>query len=290
MTLYPDTLFKQTFGRVHRHRLVGDIIRRFSNNRTDIYELALKNLHFRQPVKVLDIGCGYGRFTSALKQRVPAGSRCTGLDLLSENRRPFLETARHIDPHADFITGSADLIESMADDAYDLIISAYSLYFFSALIPQLARILKPDGHLVIINHSRRFLNELIQDITLTLSQSPFAGKAHLEHEQLLDNFNDENGTGLLEPHFKNIDRINYQNQLSFPLSELDQCLVYIDFKLPLLIRVNQSGTDADLTRFKEILFKIIRQESQVSGIYTLNKNDCIFRCSRPVKRDAPNAG
>lgn len=285
MATYPDALFKKTFGQVQKHRLVGDIIKQFSNNRSDVYELALKNLYFDQPIRVLDIGCGYGRFTSYLRQRVPDGSRCTGLDLLMENRQPFLDTARQIDLEADFITGSANQIELMPDNSYELIITAYSLYFFSSLIPQLARILNPDGYLIIINHSRHFLNELVKDINLALSKSTIAGKARIEHEKLLDNFNDENGISLLAPHFKTIDHIDYQNQLSFPLSDLDQCFTYIDFKLPLLIRINQLETDENLTPFREILFKIIRQGSQASGVYKLNKDDCIFRCSKPVKGD-----
>ena len=97
MTTYPDALFKETFGQVQRHRLVGDMMKQFSDNRCDVYDLALEALDFDQPIRILDIGCGYGRFTSHMKQHVPAGSRCTGLDLLMENRQPFLDTARHID-------------------------------------------------------------------------------------------------------------------------------------------------------------------------------------------------
>ncbi|MBN2539410.1 MAG: class I SAM-dependent methyltransferase [Deltaproteobacteria bacterium] len=288
MTTHPDTLFKHTFGHVQRHRLVGDIIRKFSDNRSDVYEMALKGLDFNQPIRILDIGCGYGRFTGHLKQLVPAGSRCTGLDLLTENRQPFLDTARKIDPEADFIAGPADQIEEIADNSYELIIIAYSLNFFSTIIPDLARILAPDGQVVIINHTRHFLKELVQDIILALSNSAIAGQARLNHEQLISDFNDENGSSFLTSHFKTVEYIDYPNQLSFSPGELDRFFIYLDFKLPMLVQTNQSETDADLTRFKEILFKRIRQGSQVSGVYRLNKDDCIFRCRQPVKGDVPD--
>ena len=288
MTTQPDALFKHTFGHVKQHRLVGDIIRQFSDNRSDVYETALKGLDFVQPIRVLDIGCGYGRFTGHLRHCVPTGSKCTGLDLLTENRQPFLDTARRIDPQADFIAGSAGQIEGMADNSYELIIIAYSLNFFSEIIPQLARIVTPGGQVVIINHTRHFLKELVRDIILALSNSPIDGHARLNHEQLISDFNDENGSSFLTPHFKAIEYIDYRNQLSFSPAELDRFFIYLDFKLPMLVRTNQLETDTDLTRFKEMLFKIIRQGSQKSGVYRLNKDDCIFRCRQPVKGDVPD--
>jgi len=70
MATHPDALIKKTFGQVQQHRLVGDINRRFSENRSDVYELALEGLDFDQPIRILDIGCAYGRFTSHLRRRV----------------------------------------------------------------------------------------------------------------------------------------------------------------------------------------------------------------------------
>ncbi|HPQ43141.1 MAG TPA: class I SAM-dependent methyltransferase [Syntrophales bacterium] len=283
MTTHPDALFRNTFGHVRQHRLVGDIISQFSDNRSDVYEMALEGLHFSRPVRVLDIGCGYGRFTSHLKGYVPAGSRCTGLDLLTENRQPFLDTAHQIDPDAEFIPGRADQISELADNSYELIIIAYSLNFFSSIIPDLARIVTPDGQVVIINHARHFMKEVIDDIILALSNSPIADHAWLNYEQLTRDFNDENGTRFLAPHFQSIEYIDYRNRLSFSPGELDRLFIYLDFKLPMLVRTNQSGIDPDLDRFRRKLFTIIRLGSQASGVYRLNKDDCIFRCRQPVK-------
>lgn len=290
MTTHPDALIRQAFGQVERHRLVGDIIKRFSNNRSDVYELALQGLDFKGPVRVLDIGCGYGRFTGHLKDHIPAGSRCTGLDLLRENRQPFLDTARSIDLEADFITGAAEQVERMQNNSYELIITAYSLYFFSAVIPHLARILTPDGYLLIINHSRHFLYELMEDMNLSLSQSTDAATVRFDHEHLIGNFNDDNALDLLAPHFGTIDHTDYRNELSFPLDELEQCFVYIDFKLSLLIPEKQGAADTDLTGFRDRLFRRIRHSAEESGFYRFNKDDCIFRCSHPLKEDVPHAG
>lgn len=290
MATYRDELLRQTFGQVQRHRLAGDIIKRFSDNRSDIYELALKDTSFDRPIRVLDIGCGYGRFTSHLRQCVPPGSRCTGLDLLMENRQPFIDTALHINLEADFIRGPATRIEAMPDNSYELIITAYSLNFFSTIIPQLARVLIPDGYLIIINHSLDFLNELVQDISLVLSHSTIVDQVRRNHKQLICNFNNENGISLLSPHFKTVEYLEYENRLSFPFSDLDPCFIYIDFKLPLLMPINQKDTAFDLALFRKTLFQHIRQKSGASGFYRMNKNDCIFRCSQPVKGGRQDAG
>ncbi len=94
----------------------------------------------------LDVGCGEGRFCSALGAR---GVRTVGID----PTEALLAEARRRDPDGDYRPGRAEALE-FPDASFDLVVSYLTLIDIPDIrraIPEMARVLRPGGSLLIAN-------------------------------------------------------------------------------------------------------------------------------------------
>lgn len=98
------------------------------------------------PQRVLDVGCGEGRFCRLLDG---PGRRIVGID----PTRTLIEAARKRHPGGDYHIGRADSLP-FADGAFDLVVSYLSLVDIRQLGPAVAeitRVLAPRGKLLLAN-------------------------------------------------------------------------------------------------------------------------------------------
>jgi ubiquinone/menaquinone biosynthesis C-methylase UbiE len=106
----------------------------------------LKRIDGRGFANALDVGCGEGRFCRMLRDR---GIAATGIDpTLTLVRR-----ARACDPAGDYREGVAERLE-FADASFDLVVSYLTLIDIPDIrkaIPEMVRVLKPGGALLIAN-------------------------------------------------------------------------------------------------------------------------------------------
>ncbi|MDQ8726908.1 class I SAM-dependent methyltransferase [Bradyrhizobium sp. LHD-71] len=106
----------------------------------------LKRIEGRDFKTALDVGCGEGRFCRMLRAR---GIAVTGVDPTCA----LLQKARELDPEGDYREGRAETLE-FADQSFDLVVSYLTLIDMPDIrraIPQMVRILKPGGSLLIAN-------------------------------------------------------------------------------------------------------------------------------------------
>ena len=99
-----------------------------------------------RPSKALDVGCGEGRFCRMLGAH---GVTATGLD----PTRELIAQARRLDPAGHYVEGQAERL-LFADASFDLVVSYLSLIDIpdiDAAIPEMVRVLRPGGHLLIAN-------------------------------------------------------------------------------------------------------------------------------------------
>jgi SAM-dependent methyltransferase len=98
------------------------------------------------PRNALDVGCGEGRFCRMLKSR--------GVEAVGVDPTPALITvARARDAHGTYVEGTAERLP-FGDAAFDIVVSYLSLIDIpdvEAAIPEMARVLKPGGTLLIAN-------------------------------------------------------------------------------------------------------------------------------------------
>jgi SAM-dependent methyltransferase len=108
----------------------------------------------RHAVRVLDIACGPGTFTVPV---ATAGFSAVGIDRYT----PLLDVARERRLARRLTNLAFSKLEpsAFADAAFDQVMSVHSLYVHPAperLIAEAARLLKPGGHAIFVNHAERF--------------------------------------------------------------------------------------------------------------------------------------
>jgi len=100
----------------------------------------------RSPRTALDVGCGEGRFCRRLK---PHGVDAVGVDPTPT----LIAAARARDTGGVYLQAAAERLP-FADDTFDLVVSYLSLIDVAdihAAIPEMARVLRPGGALLIAN-------------------------------------------------------------------------------------------------------------------------------------------
>src|SRR4030042_6881963 len=144
-----EVLDKNQISRIFRdarkHQRLGKIIRRFSTNKDDIRQTALKNLDLSDRRNVLELGCAFGAFTEALKGRLHPQAKITGLDMLAEYESFFLEACKRAGYAGTFSASGVERIKKYPTASFDLVICSYALYFFAGLIGEISRVLTKEG-------------------------------------------------------------------------------------------------------------------------------------------------
>jgi len=258
----------QVFGDPRRHQNISDIIRRHSTNRADVRDVFLAGLDLSRVKEVLDLGCGFGFTTQALAPRLAPDAAIVGVDACARNEAPFLETVSRSARRARFVHRRLEKRLDWPDRSFDLVVASYALYFFPQLLPEMARVLRPDGLLLAVTHTEASCRDLLRAAGLVLKRSPLLG--------VIQRFSAENADQLLRPHFGAIERVDYVNQLVFQADEFDDFLTYLRFKLPLLLPDSEPG--GELPR---PLADAIRKALAGRAAISFQKDDAAFRCRGP---------
>ena len=284
--LYSIDDIRKTYEIIHDHKLTKELIIRYSQNNADIRAVALADLDLSHCRSILDLGCGYGLFVERLNGRIPSDASITGLDMLESNRSAFLHTLESSGFTGFFIKGGADLIRTIADASFDLIIASYSLYFFPHLISDIARLLRDDGIFITITHSEFSLQEITDLIHRSMTATGIDPPPQIAITSLLRSFALENGQALLSPSFRTIEAIRYPNAMVFPARDIDDCILYLTQKRHLLFKdvteIDPSKMDAVQARF----FQHIHQLARRQGSFSITKDDAVFRCFHPRRNHA----
>lgn len=272
----------ETFGQVELHKYIGNVILEHSTNANHISNYVYKDINFSNRIKVLDIGCGYGRCGNYLKNVIPKGSDYIGIDPLINNKEPFQDKTSEAGFNSIFVCGDASRISDFPKNYFDLILCNYSLYFFIDKLPLIVKHLKSSGLFITITHSDKSLQELLLDLQKVLKLDFEPNWNDLGSEQILNNFNAENGYRSLNPFFAEIEEIKYKNNLEFDNNSIDELFDLLAFKKETLIHHNDYVEFIKTNEFDKLLRIEISNKIRENGKYTLNKDDVIFHCRKPI--------
>jgi SAM-dependent methyltransferase len=282
MRLYSERDLKKTYEDVNQHIITKHIIAKYSTNPNDVRDITFSGLDLKKIKNVLDLGCGYGLFVEKLKHLLSPDAVITGLDLLEENRVPFLERVDKAGYSGRFIRGGADIIRDMEKRSFDLVIASYSLYFFPHLIGEISQILKSDGLFITLTHSKSSIQEVIKLIVAAMEKEGIPWQGETALSKLLMAFSLEEGEAQLKRYFNRVEKIVFSNTLEFPLDRIDDCISYLKIKQYLLFKEAFDYSHTKAGQVVENTYEKIYEYAKKNGFFKISKDDAIFRCFNPI--------
>jgi ubiquinone/menaquinone biosynthesis C-methylase UbiE len=280
-TLYSSSEITKTYAQVHDLLLTRYIIKTYSTNKNDIRDIALEGMNFIKVKRVLELGCGYGFFIEKLKGMLHDSAVIIGIDMVENNREPFLHSVASIKYKGEFITGQAEIIREMTKESFDLIITSYSLYFFPHLINDISRVLSPTGAFIAITHSEKTLHEAILIIKNCMNKFGILVEEDTVLNKLFFSFSVENGKDQLNEYFNRVEKINYINSMIFNSKNINDCIFYIQKKKNLIYKEIIEKMPDKIVETEQCVESNIIEYTRKHGEMKLNKDDGVFRCFGP---------
>lgn len=247
------------------HARVSALIRRHSSNDHEVREELLRGLDLSAATDVLDLGCGFGFWAEALADRAAAGAVLTGVDACPGDEASYLRCIASRGRRGRFVAVHVESDLPFADAAFDVVVAGYSLYFFPGVVPDVARVMRPEGVFLAVTHSEESFTGILEAVGLAHESCPLL--------RSLRRFSSENGAALLAGTFREVERVHYLNTLTFEEPDLGDLLAYLSFKLPLVRAGVRYG--AELPRsFVDAASEALRRHGRI----VVEKDDTLFAC------------
>lgn len=269
----------ETFTDTKMHEAVAEIIYSHSTNKLDVRTAALNGLQLQDAKTILDLGCGFGFFTRSIKGRINQKAKILGIDKCSNYNDPYLKSCDIAGLDGDFIGAGADYLEDLPSNSYDLIICSYALYFFPDIISQIARILNNDGMFITITHSSNHLFELFSFVKNTYNKQKNKITEYLPYEELIRNFNNENGNKLLSSYFGLVKEKDYCSALIFEKDDDENLKKYLEFKRPFYV------PDFSENIIYDSIIESLCSNLRSGNSFKITKDDTIYICFKPLLKD-----
>jgi 23S rRNA (guanine745-N1)-methyltransferase len=154
----------------------------------------------RPAAAVADLGAGPGSYLAAVVDRIP-GARGVALDL----SRAAGRRAARVHPRVGAVVADGRVALPLRTGAFDLALNLFA----PRNAPELRRILRPDGTLLVVTPTERHLQEIAGPLEL-LAVDPM--KPQRLEEQL-------------GPHFDHLDQVGCEFALALPPAELERLVL-----------------------------------------------------------------
>lgn len=251
------------------HVAVSALISRHSTNPRDVRDVVLEGHDLSHANEVLELGCGFGFMATKLAPRLAPEARIAGVDACRENRRLFEDRVRAAGGRRPrFFWMTLDDRLPWDSGTFDLAVASYSLYYFAAIVPEVARVLSPTGRFLVLTHSESSCRELCR-----LAGVP-CDRSHLM--RVIRCFSAEQGEEILSRSFAQVNRVEYPNSLRFSADEVGELVAYLRFKFRSMTDWPESEPELSALEARALHEQLTQQDS-----VTVQKNDTAFWCSQP---------
>lgn len=119
------------------------------------HDLILSNVQFSKGARVLDIGCGTGRFAKRVVEHYP-DSTVVGLDLSPGMLRMARDNCKEYRDQITFVEGDSEQLP-FEDSSFDIITCVHSFHHYphkQTVLAEMHRVLKPGGAVCVVDGNR----------------------------------------------------------------------------------------------------------------------------------------
>lgn len=269
----------EVFQDVNGHLEIAEIIRTFSTNKEDIRDVALEGIDISKVRNVIDLGCGFGFFTDGLCYKIEHDLNVSGIDRFAGYSENFLNICERCGFRGNFYNTGIKALQQFTPNSIDLVLCSYSLYFFPEVLRKLIKLLNNSATCVFITHSASNLHEITSIVLNIIQKKEYKQIEKLPHEELMENFTDENGYLKLVKFFNKVEKRDFLNDLVFSSKSSDKFLKYFHYKKSFFI---PEFLKNDLGLFHKIEEELLNRINSKEG-FRITKNDTIYICSDPKK-------
>ena len=235
---------------------------RYAQNKQGWFPWIYEQCELRSGMRVLELGCGNGALWTENLDSVPKGISV----VLSDISEGMIRDARRAIGPEDkrFLFEVFDCRQIPCGDAeFDLVIANHLLFYcrdVQKVCAQIARVLKPGGRLICSTYSARHMKE-INELVLE-----FDDRITLSADRLYEQFGLENGRELLEPYFREIQTLLYED---FLLVDAPEPLIEY------ILSCHGNQNQYILDRYKEFRLFV---EKKLKKEFYITKDAGIFIC------------
>jgi SAM-dependent methyltransferase len=270
--------YAEIFIDIEAHIESGRFIGNTSTNRNDIRDFTFHDVDLGSCRNILDLGCSYGYFTRGLAGRLHPEAHLVGVDLWEGCAKHFIHACRESGYSGEFVLSGKELCKRFPNKCFDLVLCSYSLYFFPYAIPDIVRILRPDGFFITVTHNVPHMPELVNIVKILLEKRQGYPVRSLPLEELSAGFSSANGLQMLSSWFLVIKEKKYVNSLKITHESLPALINYLCFKRPKFIphdmKLDEQFIRSDVAdHFRDLLTK--------HDSVTITKDDTAFICRYP---------
>jgi len=211
---------------------------------------------------VLDVGCGTGKQVLSYAQRVRNGGKVVGVDIAATVLHQAVSRPDLQGLPVTFVQQDASDPFPLADESFDLINSAFALYYvrdMAATVNDLRRVLRPRGRLVVVgpasDNAAEFYRLHEQVLGRPLSDRFVRRLRRMEDEVL----------PVLRRRFGDVEIYTFHNRVRFPTAEA--VLAYYRASALFTEHVQPQEQEDHLSRMERAIVGHVARE----GHYTLHK-------------------
>jgi SAM-dependent methyltransferase len=245
----------------------ADLHVRYGTAEEPWFEWVRARLDLQEGHRVFEAGCGAGWLWEGASPPVPAGVELTLCDLSPGMVNEAVGRGQAAGTYASVEGRTADL-QSLPFDAgsFDRVVANHMLYHLpdpQLGVAELARVVRPDGLVVVATNGRRHVQELHE-----IEASVF-GPTALDHT--VDVFGAEVGFGILRDHFADVRWFRHEDELH--CTDPADVLAYSCSSPP--------GEDATPEQRHQLEAAIARCFELGNGVMRITKDSGCFVCHHP---------
>ncbi|MFI9630985.1 class I SAM-dependent methyltransferase [Streptomyces sp. NPDC052042] len=270
-----DSYFTDT-SKLDAKQLVHD---RFRTNPRALHDHLINALDLRGTEELLDLGCGNGEILARIRPYLAAG-HLTAFDIAPAALEAARQRLDGVATPCEFVEGSADDLSAFAIDSFDRVMAVYMAHYVTdldACFAEVRRVLRLGGRFVLATDRT--------DSMVEMWNVHFAALREMNAPQTLFRATPKarislsNGAEQLAPHFANVDRVDWQDQLQFGKAEHFMAFYRSCNHCCAGSKPGEGLPPAFFTELEHRVHAHVQAAIETTGYFTLTKYTGHFICS-----------